>query len=82
VIDPATGAPVDAVWRTVSVAAANCLDANIASTAAIVAGGSAVQWLSSLGLAARLVGADGDVVHVAGWPTQGEELPVRQEALR
>lgn len=82
VIDPATGAPVDAVWRTVSVAAANCLDANIASTAAIVAGGSAVEWLSSLGLAARLVRADGDVVHVGGWPAQGEELPVRQEALR
>jgi len=82
VIDPATGAPVDAVWRTVSVAAANCLDANIASTSAIVTGGSAVQWLSSLGLAARLVGADGDVVHVGGWPAEGEELPVREEALR
>ncbi len=82
VIDPATGAPADAVWRTVSVTAANCLDANIASTSAIVTGRSAVQWLSSLGLAARLVGADGDVVHVGGWPAQGEELPVRSEALR
>jgi thiamine biosynthesis lipoprotein len=82
VIDPATGAPVDPVWRTVSVAAANCLDANIASTAAIVGGGSAAEWLSSLGFAARLVGADGEVVHVGGWPAQGEQLPVRVEALR
>jgi thiamine biosynthesis lipoprotein len=81
-LDPSTGAPVDAVWRTVSVAAANCLDANIASAAAIVTGDSAVEWLSSLGLAARLVGADGDVVHVGGWPATGEDLPVREEALR
>jgi thiamine biosynthesis lipoprotein len=81
-LDPATGAPVDAVWRTVSVTAASCVDANIASTAAIVSGRSAVQWLSSLGLAARLVGADGDVVHIGGWPAQGEDLPIREVALR
>ncbi|HWE33137.1 MAG TPA: FAD:protein FMN transferase [Solirubrobacteraceae bacterium] len=82
VIDPATGAPVDAVWRTVSVTAASCLDANIASTAAIVSGSAAVEWLASHGLAARLVGTDGDAVHVGGWPAQGEDLPVREEALR
>ena len=31
-IHPVTGLPADSCWRTVSVAAANCVDANIAST--------------------------------------------------
>ena len=34
VIDPRTGAPAKTPWRTVSVAAASCVDANTASTAA------------------------------------------------
>ncbi len=82
VIDPATGAPADAVWRTVSVTAASCLDANIATTAAIVSGLDAVEWLSSHGLAARLVGTHGEAVHVGGWPAQGEELPMRETVLQ
>ena len=32
IIDPATGAPARSAWRTVSVAAASCADANIATT--------------------------------------------------
>ena len=32
IIDPATGAPARSTWRTVSVAAASCADANIATT--------------------------------------------------
>ena len=44
-IDPASGRPVDGPWRTVSVTAASCLDANIASTAAIVLGADALEWL-------------------------------------
>jgi FAD:protein FMN transferase len=75
-VDPRTGASVDSVWRTVSVCAASCLDANIASTAAIVRGSSALDWLSELGLPSRLVGADGLVRHVAGWPPSGEDLPL------
>jgi thiamine biosynthesis lipoprotein len=75
VVDPRTGAPVDGVWRTVSVTAASCLDANIASTAALVRGSGAASWLSSLGLAARLVSVDGVATHIAGWPADGEELP-------
>jgi len=38
IIDPATGMPVLETWATVSVAAASCTDANIASTAALVRG--------------------------------------------
>lgn len=73
-VDPATGRPVSSVWRTVSVTAASCLDANIASTAAIVRGERAVHWLESLGLPSRLVSAEGAVRHVAGWPPQGDDL--------
>jgi thiamine biosynthesis lipoprotein len=59
------------VWRTASVAAATCVDANIASTAAIVRGHAAPRWLAEAGLPARLVSPEGVVVHVAGWPEPG-----------
>jgi thiamine biosynthesis lipoprotein len=74
-LDPSTGQPAESVWRTASVTARSCLDANIASTAAIIRGASAVDWLSKLGLPSRLVGVDGTVRHVAGWPSDGDDLP-------
>jgi len=60
------------VWRTVSVAAASCVDANTASTAAIVRGEAAPSWLESTGLPSRLVRAEGSVTCVAGWPREQE----------
>jgi len=69
IIDPATGEPARSCWRTVSVAAGTCIDANIASTAAIIRGVAAVGWLHGLGLPARLVRDDGTVETTAGWPT-------------
>lgn len=72
IIDPATGRPARSRWRTVSVTAATCADANIASTAAIVKSGLAAAWLESLRLPARLVAADGTVRRTAGWPSPGE----------
>jgi thiamine biosynthesis lipoprotein len=71
ILDPRTGLPAPPVWRTVSVAAASCTDANIASTAAIIRGGAAPAWLTGLGLPARLVAGDGRVQTVGGWPTEG-----------
>jgi FAD:protein FMN transferase len=68
IIVPGTGMPVDSCWRTVSVAAATCVDANTASTAAILRGERAPGWLASQHLPARLVGHSGDVVAVADWP--------------
>jgi thiamine biosynthesis lipoprotein ApbE len=68
VIDPRTGRPADTCWRTVTVSAASCLDANVASTAAIVLGAAAVPWLADRGLDARLVGIEGLVATVGGWP--------------
>jgi thiamine biosynthesis lipoprotein ApbE len=70
IIDPATQAPVGTKWRTVSVAAACCLDANIATTAALVRSGAATPWLERLGLPARLLDRDGRVTTVGGWPTR------------
>lgn len=68
ILDPATGQPVRPVWRTASVAASSCVDANIASTAALVHGYSALAWLSELGLPSRLVNVSGEVHALAGWP--------------
>jgi thiamine biosynthesis lipoprotein len=68
IIDPRRGEPAREVWRTVSVAAATCVDANIASTAAIVRGRPAAAWLAERGLPARLVARDGRVVRLGGWP--------------
>jgi thiamine biosynthesis lipoprotein len=73
-LDPATGRPADGPWRTVSASAASCLDANIASTAAIIRGERAEVWLQSQGLPSRLVRVDGGVRHVAGWPSEGDDL--------
>jgi thiamine biosynthesis lipoprotein len=67
-IDPRTGLSAPEVWRTVSVHAASCVDANIAATGAIVLGDLAPQWLSRERLPARLVARDGTVVRVGGWP--------------
>jgi thiamine biosynthesis lipoprotein len=68
IVDPATGKPARSCWRTVSVAAGRCTDANIVSTAAIVRGASALAWLQELALPARLVRDDGTVQTTAGWP--------------
>ena len=58
------------MWRTVSVAASSCLDANAASTASLVKGADALNWLAALALPARLVAVDGTVHRVAGWPVE------------
>lgn len=81
IIDPLTNAPADTPWRTVSVAAENCTDANIAATAAIVRGERAVQWLSGLELPARLVAQNGEVTTVGSWPTElSQAAPPSQPA--
>jgi FAD:protein FMN transferase len=71
IIDPATGLPVDGPWRTATVAAATCVDANIASTAAIVMGADALAWLERQALAARLVDQDGRIERSSRWPVIG-----------
>jgi len=70
ILEPRTGLPVATPWRTVTVAAATCVEANVASTAALVLGAEAVNRLASARLPARLVRRDGSVVGVAGWPPE------------
>jgi thiamine biosynthesis lipoprotein len=68
ILDPGTGRPVATPWRTVSVAAGTCADANIAATAAIVLGTAAAEWLGEQGLPVRLVALDGTATVLGGWP--------------
>ena len=70
ILDPRSGLPAEEIWRTVSVAAASCVDANTASTAAVVRGHDAISWLRETGLPARLVGPDGSVAYTGGWPAE------------
>ena len=67
VVDPRTGRPARTPWRTVTVAAATCVDANTASTTALVLGEEAVEWLEARGLPARIVATDGATVRTGGW---------------
>ena len=72
-LDPRTGRPVEAAFRTVTACGCSCVEANAISTSSIVRGPAALAWLEAEDVAARLVGADGTVHRVAGWP---ESLPV------
>jgi thiamine biosynthesis lipoprotein len=72
IVDPRTGRSASAHWRTVTVAAASCVDANTASTAAIVLGERAPEWLAELQLPARLLRYDLRTFFIAGWPEEAE----------
>jgi thiamine biosynthesis lipoprotein len=80
IVDPRTGRPADGPWRAATVVAATCADANAASTAAIVAGAGAEEWLAATGLPARLTGHDDRVRALNGWPgpeaADGVPVPV------
>jgi len=68
-LDPLTGLPAVGPWRTVSVAAGSCLDADTAATATVVLGDAGAPWLAGVGLPARLVDRGGRVVRIGGWPS-------------
>jgi thiamine biosynthesis lipoprotein len=69
-LDPRTGLPVVGPWRSVSVVAPTCLEANTLTTAALVRGSEALAWLRGRGLPARLVPHVGEVVTLGGWPSE------------
>ena len=69
-VDPRTSRPAAPVWRTATVAAPTCVDANVGSTAAIVLGVDARAWLAARRLPARLVTQEGSVVVLGGWPDE------------
>jgi thiamine biosynthesis lipoprotein len=69
ILDPRTCLPAQPLWRTVSVAAPDCVTANMLSTGAVVSADGALEWLRGFGVAARLVRSDGRVRTVGGWPS-------------
>ncbi|GAA3209979.1 FAD:protein FMN transferase [Actinocorallia longicatena] len=66
IVDPRSGLPVRGEWRTVTVSAGSCVDANIATTETLVLGHD--RRLAGRGLPARLVHADGWTRTLNGWP--------------
>lgn len=77
ILDPRIGLPAEPVWRSVTVAATTCLQANAFSTAGIVRGFPATTWFDRLGITARLVDLQGRVVATGSWPKEGIG-PVRE----
>ena len=69
IVDPRTGQPARPFWRSVTVAAGTCVHANAVTTASLVRGEKAVDWVRDLGLPARFLRHDGVLVHTNGWPT-------------
>jgi FAD:protein FMN transferase len=67
VLDPRTGRTAAATWHQVTCVGATALEANAASTAAVVLGEQAPAWLEAAGIPARL-DAPGRVVTTHGWP--------------
>lgn len=77
ILDPRFGLPAEPVWRSVTVAASSCLRSNAFTTAGIVRGFAAVEWFDRIGVAARLVDAQGRIVTTGGWPKgQSQSQPV------
>jgi thiamine biosynthesis lipoprotein len=70
-IDPRTGRPGASPWRTVTVAAASCVAAEVAAKVAWLRGEAGPDWLAALGLAGRFSDGAGRVRTVGGWPGSG-----------
>lgn len=60
-IDPATGAPARTSWRDVTVAAENCVAADVAAKAALLLGPAGPSWLDRRNLPGRFVTRRGAV---------------------
>ena len=68
ILDPRTGRTAASVWAQVSCAGVSAVEANAASTAAVILGTDAPAWLQGRGVPARLDGVTGGVVVTPGWP--------------
>jgi len=76
-IDPATGRPARTPWRDVTVAAQDCVAADVAAKAALLVGSGGPSWLDRHRLPGRFVDGRG-AVHVNR--TWREALPASQAA--
>lgn len=66
-IDPATGLPSRTPWRDVTVAARDCVAADVAAKAALLLGGRGPAWLDRLSLPGRFVDGRGAVHLTDNW---------------
>lgn len=72
IIDPRTALPATTPWRTVSVHATTCVEANVATLGALLCGADAPAWLDKRHVHARLVRHDGTVAYAGSWPAEAE----------
>jgi thiamine biosynthesis lipoprotein len=70
ILDPRFGVPAEPVWRSVTVAAPSCLEANAFTTAAVVRGFAAVDWFRRHRISGRFVDGRGRTVVTGGWPAE------------
>ncbi|MEO7754464.1 MAG: FAD:protein FMN transferase [Terracoccus sp.] len=73
VLDPRTGEPAAGPWVTVTALGPTCVAANTATTAALVLGHDAPDWLERHEVAALLVHADGALLRTPAWLAAGVE---------
>jgi thiamine biosynthesis lipoprotein len=66
-IDPRTGKPSTSRWSYVTVAAGDCVGADVAAKAAYLLDAHGPDWLDERALAGRFVAANGAVVRNAAW---------------
>ena len=73
ILDPRLGRPAEPVWRSATVSARSCVEANTVSTACIVRGHRALDLVRERAVPARLVDREGRVVTLGGWPVEEGE---------
>jgi thiamine biosynthesis lipoprotein len=71
IIDPRTGRPARTRWAQVTCAGPDAVQANAASTAAVILDDRAPRWLTERGVPARLSTVEHEIVTTPGWHTPG-----------
>ena len=81
ILDPRTGRPAATTVASATVRAPSCVEANAASTAAVILGDDASGWLEERGLDAVLVDQDGRSSRYGGWsaPELTRDRPVERQ---
>jgi thiamine biosynthesis lipoprotein len=72
IVDPRTGSFAHSIYATATVSADSCVTANAFATAALLWGDDAGYRIAQAGWSGRLVGHDGSVEFVGGWPREEE----------
>jgi thiamine biosynthesis lipoprotein len=67
-LDPRTGRPTQGPWRTVTAIAPTALESNVLTTASLVLGTGALDWLAERGATARLIDQQGTARTTGSWP--------------